>query len=144
MSRRSYCDTSALIALTTGRHPHRKTALGALDAEPDLHVALHGMAEYFATMTKVRLPYAITPAEAQSRIADLLQDVRLTVVEMTLTSYRRAIELAADVPMPSGSVYDALPLACAEQAGCERLLTLNGRNFLRMATLTEVEIVGLR
>ena len=144
MRQRSYCDTSALVALTTGRHPHRETVLAALDTDPDLYVALHGIAEYFATMTKVRLPYAITPAEAQTRIEDLLTDARLTTVEMTPTSYRRAIELAADVSMPSGGVYDALHLACAEEAGCERLLTLNGKNFLRMDHATDVEIVALR
>ena len=46
--------------------------------------------------------------------------------------------------MASGGIYDALHLACAEAAGCDQLVTLNGKDFLRMTGDTDVEIVALR
>ena len=140
----SYCDTSVLVALTTGLHPHRELVIEALGLTPHLHISLHGAAEYFATITKVRLPYAVDPGQARTRVDDLLRSSDLEVVGMTLQSYRRALTLAAKVPLPSGGVYDALHLACAEAAVCRRLYTLNGKDFLRMAGDTDVEIVALR
>lgn len=82
----------------------------------------------------------IQPAEARELIEENLTG-RLTILEISVSAYSEAIRKVADLGFKSGMVYDALHLACAEAAGCERIYTFNLKHFQRLDT-TGVEVVS--
>ena len=136
-----------LIASTVGEHPFHSVAHGYTQRVPKgarVTTCLHAVAEYYSTITKSRLPYSLSPAAAERQIAQLSSAPALQWVAASARAYTRALALARRAKMVSGGIYDALHLACAEAAGCDRLVTLNGKDFLRMDDATDVEIVALR
>ena len=138
-----YVDTNFLVAFTVPMHPHHGLATANLETlRPGARLvfSLHGLAEYYATVTKPPLPFAQQPALARRQVDLLHASPQLEIGVVTPDTYLRATEIAGRLGLASGAVYDALHLACAEAAGCARLLTLNGRDFLRMQPLTEVAI----
>ena len=58
---------------------------------------------------------------------------RLTVLDLATETYLEVLERVAGLGLRSGVVYDALHLATAEAAGCERLYTFNLRDFNRLS-----------
>ncbi len=142
---RVYVDTSVLVALTIQVHPFKELVDPQLiRKDTTLVVGLHVFAEYYSTLTKKRLPYALTPELAAQQL-DLLQSSKfIEIFEPKWADYARAIELSSLNSLVSGGIYDGLHVACAEGGACKKLFTLNGKDFQKMEDDTEVEIVALR
>lgn len=128
-------DSSVLIAALVVQHPQHDLALRCylrgLGEGIEACCTTHALAECYASLTAMPLKQRIQPAEAHELIAENLIR-RLTILETGQTVYSAAIRNVADLGFRSGMVYDALHLAAAEAASCERLYTFNMKHFLRL------------
>ncbi len=129
-------DTSALVAALLRQHPHHAAAFPRLRAVHagtlDGHLATHGIAELYATLSAIPLTPRLAPADVERLLEQsVLKHFRL--VPLGVREYREAMRLVASRNLSSGAVYDALHLAGARRAGCARLFTLNLRHFQPLA-----------
>ena len=65
---------------------------------------------------------------------------RTSVVGLTGNETWRLIHESADSGVAGGSTYDAAILACARKAGADRILTLDRKDFMRLAP-DDIEIL---
>jgi predicted nucleic acid-binding protein len=131
-----YFDTSVLVAALIVQHPHHETARPALlrarENKVEAFLAAHGLAELYATLTRLPLTPPVFPAEAWRMIsAGVLPAFR--IVSLSGEDYRAVIDGCAALGWKGGMVYDALHLRAAENADCERVFTFNVRDFHALA-----------
>ena len=141
----TYLDTNVIVAWVIEGHPHHDLsylAIADLPAEEPLAVALHGLAELFATLTKPTGAFDLGSGQARMVVNNVRR--ACTVVAATEQIYARAIGLCDDLMIGGPVVYDALHLASAEACGADRLLTLNDRGFVRFRGSTSVDLRLLR
>jgi len=137
-------DTTVLVAAVVDQLPNHEAALacfshyaGSID-----HVgccSTHALAECYATLTAIPLPKRVQPAEACLLIEENFIN-RLKLIELSGTDYAEAIRRASGLGLSSGVIYDALHLACAEKASCERIYTYNLSDFQRFRA-DEIEVL---
>lgn len=139
-------DTSVLVAALVAAHPHHARARPYLDrarsGEVQLSVASHALAEVYATLTVYPGFPKLTPADVQ-RLLD--QDVlaHAQVVALGRDDYAAVLDRLVGLSLVSGAVYDALHVRAAEKAGAGELVTINGRDFLRMPPADPCRLVVL-
>ena len=133
---RAYFDSSVLVAALLRAHPrhaasflwlervHRREVRGAISA--------HGLAETWSALTGMPLH----PPLGADRLLRQLQEAvlgRFRVVEATRRDYEGLLGAAARLDARGGSVYDALHVAMARKVRAEVVLTLDLRDFRRVA-----------
>lgn len=130
-----FFDTSVLVAAVVdqlGQHERAFSCFsGLLEEGQEGACSTHVLAECYATLTALPLARRVLPEEARILIETNFVE-RLTVLELGVDDYRGAVRRVAALGLRSGVVYDALHLVCAEQAGCERLVTFNVKDFERL------------
>jgi predicted nucleic acid-binding protein len=130
-----FFDTSVLVAAAVDQLAQHERAFsylaGALEQGQACACSTHVLAECYATLTALPLTRRVHAEEARLLIETNFVE-RLTVVELGLADYRRALRRVARLGLRSGVVYDALHLGCAEQGGYERLVTFNAKDFERL------------
>lgn len=125
-------DTSVLVAATLTHHQFNARAwpwveaaeLGKLDA----CICVHALAEVYSTLSKI--PGAMTPAEVLAVVHSLPTVFRIR--STGFSNYVAAAARCAAHGLKSGSIFDALHLVDAEQAGADVLLTFNSADFARI------------
>lgn len=131
-----FCDTSVLVAACVRQHPHFAPARTVLEAVASGHqhgtISAHSLGELYSALTSLPLSPRILPSEAQ-RIIDTNVRPHFQTVQVTPTMYIQAIEVCVRQSMGGGKVYDALLLACARKAACDRIYTFNLGDFRRLA-----------
>lgn len=131
-------DTSVLVSAMVDQLPRHQPALDCFvcytSGRYSAVCSTHALAETYATLTALPLPRRILPDEARKLIETNVLS-RLTVLELSWQDYENAIRRSAEVGLSSGIIYDALHLACAEKAGCQRLYTYNVAHFTRLEPL---------
>lgn len=134
-------DTSVLVAALLAWHESHEPARDALlDAFRDsLVVPAPALAEAYAVMTRLPAPHRISPADACELLSGSLEQ-RAKVVGLSEKETWRFLHGNAGLGVSGGSTYDALILACARKGGAKRVLTLDRRDFQRLAT-GEIEVV---
>lgn len=129
-------DTSTLVAALLQQHPHHAIAFPRLQAvkagSVQGHLTTHGLAELFATLTALPLKPRLLPADVERVIQQSIL-AHFTLIPLSATHYREAIQLTATRNLASGAIYDALHLIGARSAGCTTLYTLNLRHFRALA-----------
>jgi len=129
-------DTSTLVAALLQQHPHHAVAFPRLRAVHEGtvqgYIAIHGLAELFATLTALPLKPRLHPADVQRLIRESVLD-RFTLIPLGPQEYQEAMALTVAKNLASGAIYDALHLAGARAAGCAALFTLNLRHFHALA-----------
>jgi predicted nucleic acid-binding protein len=131
-----YLDTSVLVAALLEDHPQHARAvallLSAADGKSRACVAAHGLVELYSVLTRTPFVPRIHPAEARQMIERSVLP-RVDVVALTAVEYRQVICDCADSGVSGGAVCDAIHLRAARKAGCERICTLNVRDFRALA-----------
>ncbi|MFY9660783.1 MAG: PIN domain-containing protein [Terriglobales bacterium] len=133
---RLYFDTSVLVSLAVAHHPHHQPAYAIFQQmTADDHqgfVSAHGLAETFATLTRLPITPMFHPTEAYRIVAETIVG-RCEVVCLDQADYLATLQAAANSGLRGGIIYDALHVRCAEKARCDRIYTFNIPDFLRVA-----------
>jgi len=135
-------DTSVLIAALCSWHESHESSLRALrSAEKDgkLIVPSPALVEAYSVMTRLPSPHRLAPKDAWEVLSRSFQK-RTSVVGLTGNETWRLIHESTDSGVAGGSTYDASILACARKAGADRLLTLDRKDFNRLAP-DDIEIL---
>ena len=130
-----FFDTSVLVAAVVDQLAQHERAFscfaGLIEEGQEGVCSAHVLAECYATLTALPLARRVQPEEARTLIETNFVE-RLTVLPLGVDDYRDAVRRVAALGPRSGVVYDALHLACAEQAGCDRVMTFNAKDFDRL------------
>ena len=125
-------DSNCLVAAVSAWHVHHSRATAAinsrLDAEYDLIIAGHSLAESYATLTGLPAPFRISSAEALVLLEQGLVP-RATIVVLDPAGYSTLLRRMAREGVVGGRIYDAVIAACARAGGADELLTFNERHF---------------
>lgn len=97
---------------------------------------VHTLAEVFSTLTSGRLGYRIDATEA----ADLVLKIghHLEIRDLAASEIMGVFDQARAVGVRGGRVHDFLHAVTAKRLGCDRLLTLNLRDFRGLVAGLEV------
>ena len=138
-----YCDSSVLIAASVSDHPHHQQAFALMrqvhDKALKAYTSTHGLAEFFAVLTRAPFQPPIYPSEVwQLLSANVLPHFR--IVALDAGQYRDVLQNAAAKGWAGGLIYDALHLAAAESANCERVYTFNLRHFRQLTAAGDPRI----
>jgi len=135
-------DTSVIIAALLSWHESHEAALRELKgsaAAGKLILPAPALVEAYAVMTRLPPPHRLAPKDAL-RILDGSLARRTTVAHLTGAESWKLLRESAGSGLAGGAAYDAAILACARKAGASRLLTLDRKDFLRLAP-DDLEIV---
>jgi predicted nucleic acid-binding protein len=113
-----------------------------LAGEVTVAVAAHALAETFATLTALPVSPQVTTLEAERLIREGIV-AYVEVVPLGAADYDAVIKRVAGLGLVSGAVYDALHVHAAEKAGCEEIVTFNGRDFRRFPLQPPTRLVVL-
>ena len=130
-----FFDTSVLVTAMVDQLPNHEAALACYrrvrGGKTKPLCSTHSLAECYATLTAMPLPRRIRPSEAGRLIRENLRR-DFQVCPLLLKDYDDAIDRVVERGLPSGVIYDALHLLCAERQGCSRLYTFNTTDFERL------------
>ena len=131
---RVFFDASVLVPAVVDQLANHETAFDALlnhTAGPHRgFCSTHALAECYATLTALPLQRRILPNEARQLIEESILG-RVTAVPLTAEDYALALRRVTEGGLPSGAVYDAVHVCCAERISIDRILTYNLGDFER-------------
>lgn len=129
-------DTSVLVAAMVESHPAHLRALPWLqrvrDGDITGIVAAHSLAETYAVLTRLPIQPRISPQLAYHVIQHNILDL-CSVVALSSSDYTSIIADLVSKGLIGGVTYDALAIYAAQQANVDQLLTLNAKDFRRIA-----------
>ena len=127
-------DTSLLVAAFCDWHEHHAIAAPPLAAARRAgKIVLAGpvLAEAYAVLTRLPAPHRLSPASAHDLLAANLSDAR--IITLDGKAHWTCLTTAVERHVAGGRTYDAIVVACAVRARVDRILTLNRRDFERLA-----------
>ena len=131
-----YLDTSVLVAASVAGHVHHSQASALLrqvrGKKLQSHVSAHGLAEFFAVLTRAPFTPPIYPSEAWQLLAENILP-NFKIIALNAKQYRNVLQQSAKEGWTGGLIYDALHLAAARSVGCDRIYTFNLRHFRQLA-----------
>jgi predicted nucleic acid-binding protein len=131
-----YCDTSVLVAASVSAHPHHAQSLALLKhiraRKLEGVISAHGVAEFYAVITRAPLTPPVYPSEAWRLLAENILP-HFYLAALSAEQYTSVLREAAEKGWTGGLVYDALHLAAATSNRCQRIYTFNLRHFLQLA-----------
>jgi predicted nucleic acid-binding protein len=92
----------------------------------------HGLSEVYAVLTRAPFTPPVFPLGAWKLLSMNVLPF-FEIVTLTPQMYVSTIKRCANHGWLGGRIYDALHLACAKQAACERIYTFNVRHFQQVA-----------
>lgn len=135
-------DTSVLVAGLVEAHPAFDRATLWLDAahrgELEAIWTTHAYAEAWSVLTRLPLAERLDPGTVNEVLGSLV--ATRTPEALTLLDYQAAAGRCAAAGVRSGAIFDALHLVLAERVGAEALLTLNVKDFTRLAPSIRVMV----
>jgi predicted nucleic acid-binding protein len=140
-------DTSTLIAALLKPHEAHHLAHPWLDQVlAGAHTGIlsaHSLAELYSTLTRMPLQPKITATDALDLIRENLLGT-FEIVGLTPAVYVTILEDLQRRNLVGGITYDALIMYVAVKASVDKVITLNGRDFIRLFPQFRGEIVVLR
>lgn len=128
-------DTSVLVAGLVESHPGFEQAAAWLDAadrgEIDGAWTTHAYAECWSVLTRLPLAGRLDAGDVTAILEALVQVQAPEAI--SLADYQAAAARCAGLGLRSGAIFDAIHLVVAERLGVDALLTLNVRDFARLA-----------
>lgn len=136
-------DTSLLIAALQSWHEQHVVALEAVDrllgSEGETVLPVRALLEAYSVMTRLPPPHRLAPSTAFEVLRGTLErDVRL--VGLPEEAHWKLLGGFVETGTTGGAVYDAEIIECCRRAGATKIVTLNRRDFERLAP-DGVEIV---
>jgi predicted nucleic acid-binding protein len=133
---RVYFDTAVLVAASVADHPHYARGATALLAARTKKitacVSTHGLAEFYAVLTRTPFTPPVYPSEASRLLSDNILPF-FEIVSLSAKEYQETIRDCAQQGWAGGRIYDALHICAAQKAACDRLYTFNVRHFQQLA-----------
>ena len=128
-----FYDSSVLIAVFWGDHPHHPASIAAFAAATKDTGAcgLHSLAEVYSVTTRLPIRPMISPEQAILFLEEIRR--RLTIVSLDEVDYFSTIEEIATRGVSGGRVYDALLLKCAANSNAKVIYTWNLDHFKLIA-----------
>jgi predicted nucleic acid-binding protein len=126
-----FLDTSVLVALFYGDHPHHDPSVRIAErlVEHEGFCSAHSLMEVYSTLTRMPRNFRASPERARLFIADLCD--KLQAIALTGAEYAELIDECAATSVAGGRVYDALHARCAMKASADVLFTWNVMHFLQ-------------
>jgi len=131
-----FLDTSVLVAAVVENHADHVRSFSVLDrvqsGKDEGFVSAHGLAETYATLTKLPPPFRHSPEQALLSIQENILK-HFKIVSLSGSDYAAVLKEAALVRMQGGTIYDALHLKSASKEALGKIFTLNLRHFRAVA-----------
>jgi predicted nucleic acid-binding protein len=126
---KAFFDTSVLIPVFYGDHPHHEASLTAFveATKEEACCGAHSLVEVYATLTRMPGRYRMTSEQAMLFV-DNVQE-RLSVIALGASDYARMLQHYASLGIVGGAIYDAVLARCALKSGAEVILTWNTRHY---------------
>ncbi len=132
-----FLDTSVLVAAMLEEHEAHERAFTVLErvqsGTDEGVLSGHSLAEVYAVLTRIPAPSRHTPEQALLSIEENLVKY-FKISSLTGADYAALIREAAMTGIQGGTVYDAVLLRSAENAGADRIYTLNLKHFQAVAS----------
>jgi predicted nucleic acid-binding protein len=129
-------DTSVLIASVLEKHEAHDRAFAILDRvqsrKEEGFVSAHSLAEMYATLTKLPIPFRHAPEQALLSVEENVVK-HFKISSLSGNDYASLIREAAMAGIQGGTTYDAIVLKSAVKAGVDRIYTLNLKHFQAVA-----------
>jgi len=131
-----FLDTSVLVSAVLKQHIFHERSFavleGVISQEREGIISSHSLAEMFAVLTKLPLPFCHTPEQALLSIEEnVLKHFKL--ISLAGSDYAAFLREAVGSGIQGGTIYDALLLKCAAKAAVDRVYTLNLKHFQSIA-----------
>jgi predicted nucleic acid-binding protein len=126
---KAFFDTSLLVPVFYGDHIHHRASfeLFVRYRRDSGCCAAHGLAEVYATLTRMPGRHRISGEQAMLFIGSIRE--RLSIISLDSDEYAASLASSAALGIVGGAVYDALLASCAIKAGAEAIYTWNIRHY---------------
>ena len=130
---KAFYDTSILLAAAREDDERHEASIRLLAAALPHRdgTALHCLAEFYATITRLPPGFRVTPRRAEQMIEGFRG--QLTLVSLTERDYLLTVEEITAKGIVGGAIYDALIARCALKFAATRLYTWNTKHFSRFS-----------
>jgi predicted nucleic acid-binding protein len=127
-----FLDASVLVAAVIQKHAAHERAFAVLErvqeGRDEGFVSAHGLAEFYATLTKLPPPFRHSPEQALLSLEEnVLKHFKIS--SLTGSDYSALIHEAALAGIQGGTIYDAVLLKSASKAAVDQVCTLHLKHF---------------
>jgi predicted nucleic acid-binding protein len=129
---KAFLDTSVLVAVFYGDHPHHAPSLDVFTrfGKKEVACAAHSLFEVYSVLTRMPGRHRLGGEQALLFIGNVQE--RLTMVALTADEYAKTLQTFADLGVVGGAIYDALLAGCALKSQAETLFTWNLRHYAQL------------
>jgi predicted nucleic acid-binding protein len=129
---KAFLDTSVLVAVFYGDHPHHAPSLDVFTrfAKKDVSCAAHSLFEVYSALTRMPGKHRMGGEQALLFTGSIQE--RLTIVALTADESAQTLQTFADLGVVGGAIYDALLAGCALKARAETIFTWNIRHYAQL------------
>ena len=131
-----YLDTNVLIAASVQQHQHHVQCFDLVKAVTvgSLRgcISTHGLAEFYSVLTRAPFTPRVHPAEADQLLGDNILPY-FELIALSAGDYKAVLRSAANAGWVGGVIFDALHIHSAQRADCDRIYTLNVKDFRYLA-----------
>jgi len=129
-------DTSVIVAALLSWHERHEDAFRALEAllasNDGIVLPAPALVEAYSVMTRLPPPHRLAPKDAFALLEESFRGAA-TVVQLTPEEVWLFLQNLAEAGVHGGQTYDGQIVACAARQGAQEILTLNPRDFERLA-----------
>lgn len=140
-------DTSVVAAALLPWHRDHEAAFAALDealSRATIVLPSRTLVESYSVLTRLPSPHRLAPTDALAVLEGTFRD-SATIVNQPESEYWRLLRHLSQDEIAGGSTYDAEIAAAAVHGGANTILTLNRKDFERVAPPSlKVEVPGRR
>jgi predicted nucleic acid-binding protein len=133
---KAYLDTNVLVAASIRDHQHHLQSFDLVKAAKAETfkgcISTHGLAEFYSVLTRAPFTPRVHPAEAGRFLTENILPY-FELIALSANDYKVVLRSCASSGLIGGVVFDALHLHSAQKAGCDRIYTLNVRDFRLLA-----------
>lgn len=122
-----FIDTSVLVAAAVASEPHHAACSRLLD-RGEVGFYVHGLAEFFSTLTGGRKAFRLSSQQA----AEVLENDYVPWLQITTLTPGETLRGMRECQLrgvQGGAIFDYLHLVAARKSKAGRFYTLNGSNF---------------
>ncbi len=127
-------DTNVIVAVALEGHEDHVVATGDLEqrlsAGDTMVVAVHVLVESYSVLTRMPMPFRLSPADTVAFLEDLVLNAAVT--NLQADAYLPLLREASEARVSGGRIHDMLIAAVSVAAGADVLLTFNTRDFVEL------------
>jgi predicted nucleic acid-binding protein len=142
---KGYFDTNVLVAASIEGHPHHVQSFDLVRAVKDGVlkgcISTQGLAEYYSVITRAPLAPRVHSAEAGRFLDDNILPY-FELIAISAGEYKDVLRSCTNAGLIGGEVFDALHIHCAQRSGCDRVYTLNVKEFRSLAPAVLIDRIA--